>query len=485
MAEVEKQREITVPSDGLEFVFDDPEELFKRIERGNGGRIAHALLSKPFKSAEIFIYSEGDEEFDITGTLQLHSEGRKPSDENRAMTAVNACHELLNDFGVNVEERGGSHLMSGTNGTPVVFYAMSSSNQILVSNGRSIDEETGKELDRAPLPKLTRNTLENAMTDVNEVMNLILRHVYFENGKTLPDFKAKTELPTFSTDYYSEITNEGMNNLTVGETGVTFDDIGGQDNAKKEMQGLAYAISNPDIYKKWGTKPPKGILLHGPPGTGKTLLAKALATSADANFISVQTSDFSSVWFGESERMVRSIFDAANSGGRTIIYFDEIDSIVPKRDGQHEATQKIIATILQNIDGIDTSDAVTVVASTNRKDSIDPAMLRPGRLDKLVEVPLPDVRGREHILAVHMKAAEAIAERSLFSRVDREMIAAKTNGYTGADLAELVRRSLETRLRLEKKGEKRRSQVSTKDLQSEVRGYERKTDIDTPAGLYL
>ncbi len=279
--------------------------------------------------------------------------------------------------------------------------------------------------------------------------------------------------------------NEGVEHIEVENLDVTFDQIGGQDNAKREIEGVSFALSNPDAYKKWGTKPPKGVLLYGPPGTGKTLLAKALASSADARFLHVKASDMASMWYGESEILIQRIFDAANSGGKTIIFFDEIDSIVPSREGQHEATQRVVGTILQNIDGIGSNDNVIIVASTNRKQQIDPAMLRAGRLDKLVEVPPPTNDGRKQILNIHMAKADQLAERSMFMGVDTEELAKKTPGFTGADIEEIIRRTLEEKLRLEEKGENPDPEVSTRDILNEISKYERKVNSDILPGQYL
>ena len=158
-------------------------------------------------------------------------------------------------------------------------------------------------------------------------------------------------------------------------------------------------MKNPELYRKWGTKPPKGIILYGDPGTGKTLLAKALASQAEARFFHVEASDVASKWYGESEKMVKDIFRlASRNGDKTIIFFDEIDAIAPPREGAHEATQRVVSTLLENMDGIASHDNVMVVASTNRLESIDPALLRPGRFDRWVEVPLPMRKEEDKLL---------------------------------------------------------------------------------------
>jgi len=261
--------------------------------------------------------------------------------------------------------------------------------------------------------------------------------------------------------------------LEVVKPDVSFEDIGGQEVAKRELEGLAFALSNPELYKKWGTKPPKGILLYGPPGTGKTLMAKALASEANARFLHVKASDIGSKWYGESEQIVQQIFDFAAQGGeKTIIYLDEIDSITPRRDGMHEATQRVIGTILQNIDGMGSNDNIMIVASTNRMECIDTAMLRPGRLDRLVEVGLPEAEGRKQILDIHMKKANGVAGRELFENIDIAIISKQTDGFSGADIAEIIRRTLEDKVRVEGSG-RDVGLVTTQDILVQITNYER------------
>ena len=276
-----------------------------------------------------------------------------------------------------------------------------------------------------------------------------------------------------------------MSKIEIDRPNVTFDEIGGQETAKREVEGLAFALSNPDLYKKWGTRPPKGVLLYGPPGTGKTLMAKALASQAKARFLHIKASDIGSKWYGESEQIVEQIFQFAGENGKTIIYFDEIDSIAPPRDGKHEATQKVIGTLLQNIDGIGSSDNVMIVASTNKLQNIDEAMLRPGRLDRLVDVGLPDEQGIKQIFGIHQQKVNKAADRELFDGVDTEHIAEMMKGFSGADIAEIIRRTLEEKVRQEGIG-KEPGLVTTGDIVGEIKAYERvKEERSKSTGQYL
>jgi transitional endoplasmic reticulum ATPase len=202
-------------------------------------------------------------------------------------------------------------------------------------------------------------------------------------------------------------------------------------------------------------------------------MAEALASQADARFFHVQVSDIVSKWYGESEQIVKSIFELAGQNGeKTIIFFDEIDALAQRREGAHEATQRVMSTLLENMDGMASKNNIMVLASTNRLDSIDPALLRAGRFDRWVEVPLPDDEGKKQIFNIHMLKAEKNAGRALFNQVSLDAIIPNTENTSGADIAEIVRRVLEEKVRQEGMGQEP-SLVSTEDVLRELKNYER------------
>jgi transitional endoplasmic reticulum ATPase len=180
--------------------------------------------------------------------------------------------------------------------------------------------------------------------------------------------------------------------------------------------------------------PPKGILLYGPPGTGKTMLAKAVATESEANFINVKGPEFLSKWVGESEKAVRETFRKARQASPCIIFMDEIDSIAPVRGGDSDShvTERVISQLLTEMDGLEALNNVVVIAATNRPDMIDPALLRPGRFDRLVRIGPPDLEARKQILKVHTK------DRPLAADVNLDELAKRTDGFTGADITAVV-----------------------------------------------
>jgi transitional endoplasmic reticulum ATPase len=237
---------------------------------------------------------------------------------------------------------------------------------------------------------------------------------------------------------------------TLGDEPTTFADVGGQDAARDELETICLAVRQPDAFRAWGARPPRGVLLYGPPGTGKTLLARALAQEAGARFLQVRATDVVSKWYGEAERRVQQAFDRARAETPAVIFFDEIDALARSRDMAHEATHRMVSTFLENMDGLREVEGVIVLAATNRPEAVDEALTRPGRFDRLVEVPLPDREGRRAIFRVHLRRAEAKAGRPLFAELDDERWEAlldATDGFSGADVAETVRRALEAKVR--------------------------------------
>jgi len=217
---------------------------------------------------------------------------------------------------------------------------------------------------------------------------------------------------------------------------VAWDDIGGLDEVKQELkESVEWPLKKAEVFKKLGISPPKGILLYGPPGTGKTLLAKAVANESEANFISVKGPELFSKWVGESEKAVREVFAKARQTSPTIIFFDELDAIAPKRTegGENNVSERVVNQLLTEMDGLEELYNISIVASTNRPDIIDGALLRPGRFDRLILVPAPDEKTRKKIFSVHLK------DMSLGKDVNVSTLVKRTKGYTGADINSVCR----------------------------------------------
>jgi transitional endoplasmic reticulum ATPase len=230
-----------------------------------------------------------------------------------------------------------------------------------------------------------------------------------------------------------------MREVMVQVPNVRWEDIGGMAKAIELLkEGIELPLKHPDAFRRLGIRPAKGFLLYGPPGTGKTLLAKAVAREAEANFISMKSSDLLSKWYGESEQQIARLFQRARAVAPCVLFIDEIDSLVPARgsgQGEPGVTGRVVNTILAEMDGLEELQSVVVIGATNRPTLVDPALLRPGRFDELVYVGTPDQEGRERILGIHTKAMP------LASDVDLADVAAKTERFTGADLEDVVRRA--------------------------------------------
>jgi transitional endoplasmic reticulum ATPase len=218
----------------------------------------------------------------------------------------------------------------------------------------------------------------------------------------------------------------------------SWNDVGGLDGVKQELkEAVEWPLQHGPSFKRLGIKPPKGILLYGPPGTGKTLLAKAVAKESEANFILVKGPELLSKWVGESEKAVREVFKKARQAAPTIIFFDEIDSLAPRRGGgggdESRSTERVVNQLLTEMDGLQELNDIVIVAATNRPDILDTALLRPGRFDRIVLVPAPDEGAREAIFKVHAKGMP------LAKDIDFSMLVAKTEGYVGADIESICR----------------------------------------------
>ena len=216
---------------------------------------------------------------------------------------------------------------------------------------------------------------------------------------------------------------------------VTYEDIGGlKDEIQKVREMIELPLRHPEIFEKLGVEAPKGVLLYGPPGTGKTLLAKAVANESNAHFISISGPEIMSKFYGESEARLREIFKEAREKAPTIVFIDEIDSIAPKREEvTGEVERRVVSQLLSLMDGLEARGKVIVIAATNRPNAIDPALRRPGRFDREIEIKVPDKSGRFEILQIHTR------HMPLTQDVDLEKLSAVTHGFVGADLEYLCK----------------------------------------------
>jgi len=238
-------------------------------------------------------------------------------------------------------------------------------------------------------------------------------------------------------DALKDVHPSAMREVLVQKPNIGWNDIGGINNVKEELkEAIEWPLKHADLFTKADIKPPKGILLYGPPGTGKTLLAKAVASTSESNFISIKGPELLSKWVGESEKGIREIFRKARQAAPCVIFFDEIDAIAPRRSGTNggdsHVTERLVSQMLTEIDGLEDLKGVVIIGATNRPDIIDEALLRPGRFDRLLEIPIPDKDARKQILQIHLKKKPLGADVNIDKLVDL------TDRYTGAEIEALV-----------------------------------------------
>ena len=273
-----------------------------------------------------------------------------------------------------------------------------------------------------------------------EAVRRILPRINFEEASIPPEILDSLSVDTNDFENaLKRVSPSAMREVMVQVPTLRWEDVGGLDASREKLrEGIELPLKHPEAFKRLGIRPAKGFLLYGPPGTGKTLLAKATAREAQANFISVKSSDLLSKWYGESEQQIARLFARARQVAPTVIFIDELDSLVPARGagmGEPQVTERVVNTILAEMDGLEELNNVVVIGATNRPNLIDPALLRPGRFDELIYVGVPDVSGRRRILAIHT------AGMPIAKDVDLEAIAERTDRFTGADLEDLTRRA--------------------------------------------
>src|SRR5947208_480134 len=264
----------------------------------------------------------------------------------------------------------------------------------------------------------------------------LLPDINLEDEKLAPEVLNK--LIVMMNDFENavkEVMPSAMREVYLESPDIPWTAIGGLEEVKRELQeAVEWPLRYPELYTKLGHSMPKGLLMHGPSGTGKTLLAKAVATESEANFISVRGPELLSKWVGESERGIREIFRRARQAAPCVVFFDEIDSVAPTRGmgGDSMVTERVVSQLLTELDGIQSLSGVVVIAATNRADMIEPALLSPGRFDKIVFVPMPDKAARQKILEIHSK------DKPIGPDVELPRVAELTEGFSGADTSSVA-----------------------------------------------
>lgn len=277
------------------------------------------------------------------------------------------------------------------------------------------------------------------------VLRRVLPDLKYDKEDRIPD-EALEKLQITKADFKEAlkvVRPSALREVLVEVPNVRWTDIGGMEKIKQELiEAVEWPLKHPEAFKRLGVKPPKGILLYGAPGTGKTMLAKAVAHESEANFISIKGPELLSKWVGESEKAVREVFKKARQTAPCIIFFDEIDSLVPRRGASSDShvTERVVNQLLTEIDGLEELHDIVIIGATNRPDMVDPALLRPGRFDRIILAPVPDKKARLEILKVHTRGMP-------LKNIDLDYLAEQTEGFVGADIEALCREAAMLALR--------------------------------------
>jgi len=320
-------------------------------------------------------------------------------------------------------------------------------------------EKTGEDVDLKKLSEMTHGYTGADLSALGretamKALRRYLPQINLEEERIPPSVLEKMEVNMDDfVNAYKEVTPTAMREVYIEVSTVHWDDAGGLDDVKQHLkEAVEWPMKNPEIFTRLGIKPPKGILLYGPPGCGKTLLARAVATESEANFISIKGPEVFSKWVGESEKAIREVFRKARMAAPTVVFLDEMDSLAPRRGAGFSdsgVSERVISQLLTEMDGILTLGDIVVIAATNRPDMVDPAVLRPGRFDRLIYVPEPDEKSRVQIFKIYTK------DMPLNKDVDLNQLAIMTKYYSGADIESLCREAAMHALRRD---------VSTKEV---------------------
>ena len=485
-------------ADGIRLDVTGIESLSDFFDGSNYGQefIFQGFYEKPFMETNVKLRIDPSEEFfDLDCELHIFIDR---IDDNAILineTIKETVEILKRSKQVRIGE-GYANIVTEKGSRLALCYTPSRPESIVVTTGLDANKTTGERLFSPPIS--TPENLEMVFEDSLEILQTLVNVAAEKHIGHAPEASAvelrltkpndKDQLSALGNIALTKEMEELRGKFEIEISNVSFDDIGGNESAKQELELLVLQLKNPDLCRKWALQPQKGVVLYGPPGTGKTLMAKALAAQSGARFLVVNSSHINSKWFGESEKNVENLFGYANlAGGKTIIYLDELDSIAPRRSsGMHEATRKVLNLLLQKIDGITDLDNVTIVAATNRIEDVDEAFIRAGRLGTKIEVKMPDSEAIKTIYRIHISRAEknSTVNNGIFTELDYESISQASQGFSGADVAEIIRKVLSDKFLQNVRGNEP-GRVTTEDIIAQIKIYTGMQTRKKPSMGYL
>lgn len=427
----------------------NPDLIKKAAGKGFCGILGDIPLNYPFAVARVYLDTQkgrkGEVTYEISGGIFPRKEFEDFNEiKNVVITSPNSDKTALNLY---TTEDGYDFILGSRDPKfPWVHIGMT---QVAIMNERG---EPKKRPHDEPL-NVNEKDFDKRLSAFAKLFERILNEVYEVNG-TLPPEKELTISPPeeIEKQFMPENLKKTYERIVVKNPDISFNEIGGNEEAIAELKRLCSFAKNEDIVKKWGAKLPKGILLYGPPGTGKTLMVKALASTVEAELLHVKLTDLKDKWVGDSEKNAQAIFDVSNwiakhKGKKVILFFDELDAIAPDRNREfsHQTDQNVVSIMLQNIDGFGSNTDVVIIGATNAPEKIDPAFRRAGRLDRSIEIKLPDPIERKDILQrVIKKVEERAGGRKLVNTddLDYKQIILLSEGFSGADISNAIEEGL-------------------------------------------
>lgn len=467
--EKEERKLLPPPKEPLkkdfEVKIEQPRLILEAVKKGQGGTIGHNVYEYPVEEIQVILEPE-------VGRFHVSVHFNPEYSEQPKINGAKLVDALTKKFPSRFVGPDQSHLIfrvgqeAGQPGTefildPTMFNGFSiTTGTIIIANNK---------IEKIKAPVADSKTMANVLADLAKMIEFVVAASYRGSGLLPPQEEFVIHPP--KEDLFFTSLEDRLAGSETAER-LTLDKVGGNKRAKQELRDLMLAIKNPGTYKRWGTKPPKGILFIGPPGTGKTLMVKALAEEAGAKFYNVSSTDIYEMWVGNSGRNLKKIFEEARKQ-RSIIFFDEVDKTF---SGYHEVAQQVRAVFLEHTSGMHDDPNVTIIAASNHPEDIDPAIMRSGRFTMKIEVPLPDAEGRREIFNIHIGQAEKRARRQLFKRLQWPEIIDWTHGWSGADIEAVLLQILNRKASKEALTGKAPSLVAHKELLAEIRNFVFKHD---------